>query len=253
VQSLVTQGLPNDVAATAQAAVAKAKATAKSAMTEAAAADEPTPNAQATRQGLQPSLAVARSWPVAISDTFDKNANGWTTGNENNGYYSGMRQIASGKYHWSLSAKTGMSTFEFADMSSVGDLFAGVDVLMAAMPPTGQAGLAFRHSAPAHTWYNFAIKANNTYALTMFDGQNWTELIPWTPSPAIRPGRTNPNRLEVSARGPQIVLLINNQVVNSIEDSTLTDGDVGLGLDLANAKDQAEVDFDNFEVRTPAQ
>jgi hypothetical protein len=239
VAALVTQGLPENVAATAQAA-----------MTQVAVAAAPTPNAQATRQALQTALTLPRSWPVTLSDGFDQSANGWPTGAANNTYYTGTRQIASGKYHWSINAKAGMSTYSFADMPTVTDFLAGVDVLMATMPTDGQAGLAFRHSAPAHTWYVFALKGNNTYALSEFDGQQWSELIPWTSSPAIHTGRTN--RLEVSAQGAQIVLLINQQVVDYIEDNRLTEGDVGLGMDLAHAKDQAEVDFDNFEVRAPA-
>jgi hypothetical protein len=239
VAAVVTQGVPNSISATARAVLTEV------------ASGAPTPNAQATRQALQADLNGPRSWPVLISDGFARPANGWPTGDVSNQYLTGTRQIAAGKYHWSITAKTGMYTYAFPDMSTASDLYAGVDVLITSMPRDGQAGLVFRRSASRNAGYVFALKPNNTYALTMFDGQTWTQLIGWKSNVAIHAGRTN--RLEVSAQGSQLVLLINKQVVDFIDDSRLAEGDVGLGVDLANAQDQAEVDFGNFEVRAPAQ
>jgi len=251
VQALVTQGLPEGAAATAQAALARGKATAQAAMTQGAAEAASTPDARATELALQAALNKAQSWPVVFSDNFNKNNQGWSTGNVDNQYFSGSRQVASGHYHWSLTAKTGMFSYAFADMPVVTDFFAGVDVTLTAMPSLGQAGLAFRHSAADQSEYVFTLRPNRMYILTMFDGQQWTELIPWSSSSAIHTGR--PNRLEVSAQGPQLVLLINSQVVNDIDDGHLTQGDVGIGMDLAYGKDRGQVDFDNFEVRAPAR
>jgi len=239
VAELVTRGAPSGISATARAVLTDV------------ASGAPTPNAQATRQAIQADLATPRSWPVVLSDGFARPAHGWPTGDSSNTYYAGTRQIASGKYHWSIAAKTSMYTYSFPDMPTLSDLYAGVDVVMTDVPRDGQVGLVFRRSASGNAGYVFSLKNNNTYALWMFSGSDWTQLIGWKSNGAIHPGRTN--RLEVSAHGPQIVLLINGQVVDYITDSRLAEGDVGFGVDLANAQDRAEVDFANFEVRAPAQ
>jgi hypothetical protein len=64
----------------------------------------------------------------------------------------------------------------------------------------------------------------------------WVDLIPWTPSPAIRPdgGR---NELAVEAIGPRFTFLVNDSPLANVEDRVLEQGGVGiyLGGDLNQA------------------
>jgi hypothetical protein len=83
----------------------------------------------------------------------------------------------------------------------------------------------------------------------MFDGSNWDDLITFTPSDQIKNNQVN--HLAVSMQGDQILLMINNTVVNSFEDSRLTSGGAGLGLEITSAGVDATVIFSNFDVRAP--
>jgi hypothetical protein len=83
----------------------------------------------------------------------------------------------------------------------------------------------------------------------LFDGNNWTDLIQFTPSDAIKENQVN--HLAVSIQGSQILLMINNSVVNSFEDSQLSSGGAGLGMEITSAGVDATVIFGNFNVRAP--
>jgi hypothetical protein len=61
------------------------------------------------------------------------------------------------------------------------------------------------------------------------------------------------NHLAVSIQGNEILLMINNSVVNSFEDSQLSSGGAGLGLELTSAGEEATVIFSNFSIRAPKQ
>jgi hypothetical protein len=85
--------------------------------------------------------------------------------------------------------------------------------------------------------------------LSLYDGSNWNDLIQFTPSDQIKNNQVN--HLAVSIQGNQILLMINNSVVNSFEDSQLSNGGAGLGLEITSAGVDATVIFSNFYVRAP--
>ena len=80
----------------------------------------------------------------------------------------------------------------------------------------------------------------------MYHGQ-WQTLLDTTPSDAIKPGEVN--LLAVKAMGSALTFYINNQQVAQFNDSRLTSGVPGLGVDL-HANEATTVDFTFFEVRT---
>ena len=59
------------------------------------------------------------------------------------------------------------------------------------------------------------------------DGDRWIDLVPWTPSDAVRPGGAT-NELTVMAIGQQLTLLVNGKQVASVADATLPAGAVGI-------------------------
>ncbi len=59
------------------------------------------------------------------------------------------------------------------------------------------------------------------------ENDGWVDLLPWTPSAAVRPG-ADPNQLEVLALGPQLTFWVNGTQVASRTDATLAEGAVGL-------------------------
>jgi hypothetical protein len=77
------------------------------------------------------------------------------------------------------------------------------------------------------------------------DGDHWTDLVPWTPSAAVRPGHAS-NELVARASGPRLTLMVNGVQVAEVEDVTLAEGGIGVfaGGDLN------DVFVDLFRVET---
>ena len=112
-----------------------------------------------------------------------------------------------------------------------------------------QAGIIFQHSVKDKTFYFFSVNPNGAYSLSTYDGSNWNDLIPDGQTDQLKPKQVN--HLAVSMQGGQILLIINNTVVNSFEDSQFTSGTAGLGLNLSAGGEDATVIFTNFYVRAP--
>jgi hypothetical protein len=73
----------------------------------------------------------------------------------------------------------------------------------------------------------------------------WTNLIGWTPSPAIRTG-TQSNRLKVVRSGASIALYVNETLVGSTSDGVYTG--TWLGIKAGAAAANFDGRFDNFAV-----
>jgi hypothetical protein len=115
---------------------------------------------------------------------------------------------------------------------------------------------------PALTGYGLIIhgeKKNSNledYALLIFNGDEakyeiikhkggkQSVVIPWTKSTIIRSG-TNPNQLEIRAKGAELSFYINGQYVERITDSENFKGGVA-GL---YTSDIVEVAFDDLEIK----
>ena len=55
----------------------------------------------------------------------------------------------------------------------------------------------------------------------------WEDLLPWTPSEAVRPGGA-PNELRVDAIGPRLAFTVNGTEVAVVDDPALDTGAVGI-------------------------
>ena len=225
------------------------------------AADTPTPsiNTTATAQAATTLTALnalaeqQRNWPVVVQEKFTNDALNWNVGSDNNQYAIEDISITANKYTWKLTTKKSMGSFSFPDMQPLADMFVSVDMQMVS---TGafdddEAGIIFHTSTKDQTFYFFGVNPNGFYWLSMYDGSNWNDMIPSAPSDLLKPNQVN--HLAVSIQGNEILLMINNSVVNSFEDSQLSSGGAGLGLELTSAGEDATVIFSNFYIRAPKQ
>jgi hypothetical protein len=86
--------------------------------------------------------------------------------------------------------------------------------------------------------------AEPKYEIIKHKGGEQTAIVPWKQSSIIRTG-TNPNQLEVRARGSELTFYINGQYVDRIADTENFKGGVA-GL---YTSDTAEVAFDDLEIK----
>jgi hypothetical protein len=102
-------------------------------------------------------------------------------------------------------------------------------------PPGGGYGLIVRDQGPGprdginQTGRFYALQAGDRRGVGIWrrDGDHWTELVPWTPTLAVRPGDAA-NQLTVRAAGPRLTLLVNGFEAASAEDTILQGGAVGI-------------------------
>ena len=114
--------------------------------------------------------------------------------------------------------------------------------------PGAFAGATFR-MGDRYDAYSAGIDAEGTARLVRYDAQAaaWRPLVPDVKSPAIRVGRSPvENRLEVVARGGDIRLRVNGEMVLHAVDTALARGSVGLFLMKG-----ASVLFDDYVVSLP--
>lgn len=86
--------------------------------------------------------------------------------------------------------------------------------------------------------------AEPKYEIIKHKGGVQTEIVPWANSKVIRTG-TNPNQLEVRAKGSELSFYINGQYVDRITDSENFKG----GIAGLYTSDTAEVAFDDLEIK----
>lgn len=110
-------------------------------------------------------------------------------------------------------------------------------------PLDGHYGFVFR-MVDSDNFYEFAISPRGTYTLQKMEDGEWVDITDWTESDAIDTTEGAVNRLGVLADGPNIVLLINDEVVNQVTDDSFADGSFGM---MAGVFDEAglEATFDN--------
>ncbi|MGD0002968.1 MAG: hypothetical protein ABSE06_01925 [Anaerolineaceae bacterium] len=212
-----------------------------------------TAQAAATLTALNDLADQQSNWPVVVQEKFVNDALNWNVGSDNNQYAIENFTIAANKYTWKFTTKKSMGSFSFPDMQNLTDMFVGVDMQMVSSGTYNddEAGIIFHVSNKDNTFYFFGVNPNGFYWLSMYDGSNWNDMIPATPSDLLKPNQVN--HLAVSIQGNEILLMINNSVVNSFEDAQLSSGGAGLGVELTSAGEDATVIFSNFYLRAPKQ
>lgn len=210
-----------------------------------------TAEAEATRTA-QRGLAIDQSnWPIVLQEKFTAPSKGWNSGTDNNEYALEVLTIAGGKYTWKYTSKQSMGSFSYPTMPAQTDMYVSVDMQMTSRTGNSgnQAGIIFRDSDKDQTFYFFAISPDGTYSLSMYDGKEWQDMLPSEQTDLFKENQVN--HLAVSMQDSQILLILNNSVINSFEDSRLASGGAGLGLFLAGPGEDATVIFSNFYVRAP--
>ncbi len=250
----VSSGTSTAEAVTQVEATVEAQRQQATAVAATALADEATALAQIVQDATATALAVpteipAGDWQVLLQDGFDGNHNGWHPF-ENYEDDFGVRSftIRRGTFAWEVVPHRDINLHDTPTMNSVSEFLVGVDAHQTGGPQTADYGLAFRVVAE-NSFYAFTISDTGQFAVQLLFRGEWTTLVNWTPTGAVRPGEVN--RLEVLAEGDQFTFFINGEEVARVGDTTIPQGRAGLVIDHFEEGVTASWEFDNFEVRTP--
>ena len=95
-------------------------------------------------------------------------------------------------------------------------------------------------------FYRFEISGDGYYSFDLMEDDEWTTLIDWTDTPAIRQGNST-NTITVVCDGDLFTFYVNGEYLDECRDGTFAEGDIGL---LAGTIEEAPVHiaFDNVRV-----
>jgi len=97
--------------------------------------------------------------------------------------------------------------------------------------------------------YSMNISADGYYSIQIAQNDQFTDLVEWMESSAIRTGNVT-NRIRTVCDGNKLVLFVNGTLLAEVTDNTFSEGDVALSA-TTYENDLTEVHFDNVVVRTP--
>lgn len=169
-------------------------------------------------------------WGIESQQDFDR------------GYQDGEYFIEVYRSNWLVWANPGR---QFTDVD------VSIDARYASESVGGNFGLLCRYSAP-ETFYYFAISADGYYAI-LYVEEGAPDVLTgdgFLPSPAIRTGAGEVNRVRAVCQGDRLGLYVNDQEVASVIDLSLQRGDVGLAVG-SGPDPSTRVHFDNLIVVQP--
>ncbi|HEY3039654.1 MAG TPA: hypothetical protein VGJ66_13025 [Pyrinomonadaceae bacterium] len=182
--------------------------------------------------------------PVLLTDDFSEKK--WGTGN----YAFGDIWYADDQFHMRSRAKTYLVMYAPSTEYKTGNATVRVTARSVDGTPAASGFGLIVHGEKSKSGqledYALLIYTGDEpkYEIIKHKGGLQTEIIPWVASKVIRTG-TNPNQLEVRAKGSELSFYINGQYVNRITDSENFKG----GIAGLYTSDTAEIAFDDLEIK----
>lgn len=180
---------------------------------------------------------------VLLEDTFNDAASGWdiyADADVETGYLNGEYHVAvntAGMTAWGAPA----GTYDWAAMA------VEVDARQVEGPLDSAYGLLARLRPDGQSYYRFFVSADGQYYVELSTGSQWTTLVDWQPSAAIRRGLDQVNRLRVVCDRSKLSFYANGTLLAEVIDNTLASGKADLGVETYG-QGGAVAHFDNLRV-----
>lgn len=182
---------------------------------------------------------------ILFQDSFDNPRSGWGKDQREQferGYRNGEYSIELRTPNWFVWAHP---AGKFTDVS------VEVNARLASGAPDGHFGVLCRY-VDAENFYYFGVSADGYYAIFRRTGENVKILTGdgsgMLPSPAIRTGERN--HIRAVCQGDSLSLYVNDEMIATASDRTLTRGYVGLGAG-SGPGGSTLIQFDDFVVTAP--
>lgn len=201
----------------------------------------PSPAATLLPPGLHaPGAVYAQDFSAEVED--------WAAGRDEDDYVYAERDFSDGMYRWQLQAK--QDFFTLRRSTSVSNLpipfFQLSARMIVAEAPAGIAyGLVF--NLDDDDYYYFKVTQSGEYALYLHQKAGFEALISETETADVQRGASATNWLAVITRGDLLELYINGRLQDSLIDTTLRGGGIGLAVELPAGED-ATIYFDDVVV-----
>jgi len=217
----------------------------------------PTPNLTATAKIQQvtntalafeaTATAMAQSWKVSESDSFESNRNNWLTGTYDDEYTKTTYTLSNGTYKWNVTAHKSTISWIRTSTESVDNFNLTMDVRQASGPTSADSGVVFREDKDGNFYY-FGINNKEQYLLYAFYNGEWDTLIDTKTNHAIQLNEFN--RITIIVEDSHFIFFVNGQFITEFADDRIKSGKVALAIELDKTDESAIFEFDDFELRT---
>ena len=205
-------------------------------------------NETATTTALQNVYNNATSGTPTLDDPLRDNSKGysWSQGANSSG---GNCAFAGGVYHVSQS---NTNYFQYCDTSSSSTDFSNFVFEVQMKIIKGDAGgIIFRADVISNNVYVFVVGQDGSYQLFRCAGNTCNNPLTSSTSSAIKQGLNQTNLIAVLAQGSTIRLYVNHQLIDSVDDSTYSSGQIGvIALPFSSNGHPTEAVYSNARVWT---
>lgn len=199
---------------------------------------------------VNPTSIVAPKLPSvekSFIENFNNNDNDWPNKDFSLSLSSGKRTIAGGVYTVSTTAKESVYNYFYPDADIATNFETSVDGKLVSTDSDASFGLVMKIDEDTDALYLFSIAPESQdYKFLYFDGTDSTRLINWTVDNSIK--KTGVNNIKVVCLNNTYYFYINGTLVNSIKNSGITSGYIGLATELFEENVSSTVEFDNFRI-----
>jgi hypothetical protein len=196
-------------------------------------------------------LGRVSTWQTVLRDDFFDASKGWPTGNFSDTVWTTREHaVTAGVFRSRLDpGDQPAGAWVIPNMDPVQDFFLSVEAQRLNGPAElGAYGVAFRF-IDGNNHYFFVVRDDQFYSFGYYEASEFIRALDWTPSEAIRPGEVN--TLAVLGEGSHFTFFINEEFAAETDDTRFERGITGLVMNVNDAPQPYQIDFDNFELRSP--
>lgn len=181
---------------------------------------------------------------VLMKDDFSDPSSGWEVGDYDTGsvgYQSGsyyVESLGNGDTMW------GIASQDFSDVV----IEVTAEQISGPSNDNNDYGVMCRIQE-SNEGYFLLISGDGYYAILKRTGDQFENLVDWTPSDVINTGNSS-NQIQAACDGSSLTLRVNGQLLATASDSEFSHGDIALTA-TSYETDSTEVLFDNLVVRQP--
>lgn len=197
-------------------------------------------------------LAEARNWTLVAFEPFDNNQLGWLEDDVVSSSLEASHRIETGQYFLRIKGlePTASRWGNPSKVDPVQGFYASIRVQRISDLGDLRTGLIFRYQGN-RVFYSFLIYMDGHFQIRYYDDNDATPRttadFAYLPTTLINPSASN--KLTVIGRGNDYWFYINDQFVHYMNDAQLSGGTVGLFVGVKEIGQEAQVAFDDFELR----
>ena len=190
---------------------------------------------------------------IYFEDEFNDDSRDWSTGDVAGDYWVGSRLVRGGVLDWDGTSVQGMSSVQWPSNPGVPDELSDVMVSVVAKlgnpEMDGFYGLVVR-ARDDYNYYALVLDSEQMFAFFLNSNGERKTLIDWTANPYV--SEDGWNTMTVAASGRHFSLFFNDRLLSETEDATIASGKNGIMVDVREAGEKLQVQFDGFQLRIPS-